>query len=311
MIQYYKHISVTKNDTGRGGGISIFVKEDIEFLERQDLRFSDELQDSYDSLFIEVQSGNANIPDTLIGTIYRSPSYANEKQLIRSMEILLNKIHNEKKEIILLGDFNMDLMTLDDNTSDMLDLLVSSELIPRITVPTRKTHDSQTLIDHIYKKISNQKCTAGTLISDITDHYINFIFSSEPNVLPPLPKSITYRAFTENNLNSFNDQLRQTDWSQVYSSNDPNEAYKCFIGLYLNAFNQTIPIKTKKFNKWKHKKQRWMTRGILTSIKNKTKLYKIKMQATNEQAIAAASIKYNNYRNMLNKVIRKATKTSF
>ena len=193
------------------------MKEDIEFLERQDLRFSDELQDSYDSLFIEVQSGNANIPDTLIGTIYRSPSYANEKQLIRSMEILLNKIHNEKKEIILLGDFNMDLMTLDDNTSDMLDLLVSSELIPRITVPTRKTHDSQTLIDHIYKKISHQRCTAGTLLSDITDHYINFIFSSEPNVLPPPPRSISYRAFTENNLNSFNDQLRQTEWSQVYS----------------------------------------------------------------------------------------------
>ena len=54
-----------------------------------------------------------------------------------------------------------------------------------------------------------------------------------------------------------------------------------------------------------------MTKGILTSIKNKTKLYKIKMQAKNEHAIAAASIKYNNYRNMLNKVIRKAKKTSF
>jgi hypothetical protein len=84
-----------------------------------------------------------------------------------------------------------------------------------------------------------------------------------------------------------------------------------FLSLYKNALNEAIPSKTRKFHRKKHKKQGWMTKGILNSIKNKTKLYKIKIQASGEQDILETTRKYNSYRNILNKIIRNAKRLHY
>lgn len=307
----YKHVSTKKPNSGRGGGISIFVKDHLDFHIREDLKFPEQFKDIYDCLFIEVHSSDPNIPSTLIGTMYRSPSHASETHFINSIEHLLNKLQPENKELIILGDFNIDLINMNTSACTMLDMFMNNQLFSQITVPTRVTETSNTLIDHVYKKVSSQKCLAGTLINDITDHYINFVFTSIVKHNPQQSKYVSYRSFTESNLNSFNNQLRQTDWSPVFDSNDPNDSYKIFYSLYKHALDKTIPLKTRKFNRLKHKKQGWMTRGILTSIKNKTKLYKIKKEATQDQAILTATRNYNLYRNTLNKIIRNAKRLHF
>ena len=51
------------------------------------------------------------------------------------------------KEVILLGDFNTDLLKCDSNknVSDPLDIIYSTDLVPNIIFPTRLTSQSQTL----------------------------------------------------------------------------------------------------------------------------------------------------------------------
>lgn len=312
----YNHIMKQKVNTSRGGGISIFVKDGINFTVRNDLTFPDEVRHCFDCIFIEVFNSDnetRHIAGTIIGIIYRSPSQKNEKQFISSLETLLDKIRGEDKEIVIMGDFNIDLLKSDTdaNASNLLDMLVTNQLTPRITVPTRVTHGSATLIDHMYKKVSSAKCTSGTLISDITDHYINFMFIDKPKTKSYDPKYIRYRAFTDSNLEQFNDHLTAADWSSVYNTYDSNEAYRRFMSLYKGALDKAIPLKTKKFSKLKHKKQSWMTKGILTSVKQKTKLYKIKMHAQTELAMTETTRKYNRYRNILNKVIRNAKRLHY
>ena len=81
------------------------------------------------------------------------------------------------KEVILLGDFNIDLLKCDSNknVSDFLDIIYSTNLVPNITSPTRLTSRSQTLIDNIFSSIINDDCIAGNLISPISDHHAQFL----------------------------------------------------------------------------------------------------------------------------------------
>ena len=130
----------------------------------------------------------------------------------------------------------------------------------------------------LYIKVSTNNCIADTLFNDITDHCINVVFTTMPKSHTSDPKYITYRAFTDRNLNLFNEELNSIDWSPIYNTQNPNEAYDSFIKLHKDALDKTIPLKTK-FNKLKHAKQSWMTKGILNSIKQKTKLYKAKIHA--------------------------------
>ena len=57
----------------------------------------------------------------------------------------------EKKTVVLLGDFNADLLKYDhdDEVADFLDAMYSKLLLPNISSPTRITSTSATLIDNI------------------------------------------------------------------------------------------------------------------------------------------------------------------
>ena len=45
-----------------------------------------------------------------------------------------------------------------------------------------------------------------------------------------------------------------------------------------HAKQKYLPTKLTKFNKYRHKKNKWITNGILKSLKTKNKLYKVLQQ---------------------------------
>ena len=68
------------------------------------------------------------------------------------MLLLLEKLSLEKKEIILMGDFNINLLhsDVDKETSNFMDNIYSNSFFPTINLPTRITASSKTLIDNIF-----------------------------------------------------------------------------------------------------------------------------------------------------------------
>ena len=64
-------------------------------------------------------------------------------------EMSFGNVWNDKKEIILLGDFNKDLLNSHSNR-DWLILTESLGLSQLVTQPTRVTNNSSSLFDHIY-----------------------------------------------------------------------------------------------------------------------------------------------------------------
>ena len=96
---------------------------------------------------------------------------------------MLEKVSKEKKQIFLLGDYNINLLNYNVHqpTNNFLDSLASNSIIPYILQPTRLTSHSKTLIDNIFLNILSSEIISGNLTSFILDFLPYFLFA--PNIL--------------------------------------------------------------------------------------------------------------------------------
>ena len=78
-------------------------------IERKDLKA---LNEDYESVWVEIK--NKFSKNIVTGCIYRHPRY-NFKEFICYLENCLTKLTKENKEIYLCGDFNIELMKIDNN----------------------------------------------------------------------------------------------------------------------------------------------------------------------------------------------------
>ena len=93
---------------------------------------------------------NPKKSNIVIGFLCKHPNIAvlKDNYLSQIFEI----VSKERKQVFLLGDFNINLLNYNDNqpTNDFLDSLASNSFIPYILHPTRITSHSKTLIDNIF-----------------------------------------------------------------------------------------------------------------------------------------------------------------
>ena len=83
----------------------------------------------------------------VVGCIQGHPCMQHSEFNDKYRKSLSEKLISQNKEVILLGDFNIDLLKCDSNknVSDFLDIIYSTNFVTKITSPTRLTSGSQTL----------------------------------------------------------------------------------------------------------------------------------------------------------------------
>ena len=182
------------------------------------------------------------------------------------------KLISENKGVILLSDFNIDLLKCDSNknVSNFLDIY-STNLVPNITSPTRLTSRSQTLIDNIFSSIINDDCIAGNLISPISDHHAQFLII--PNYTITQNSKID---LFKPNFKHFSSKKFITDLEKVNSDNILNvsegNAYKSFQNFsdkIKYILDKHVPSTKLSLKDMKSSNKSWFTKGILKSINKK------------------------------------------
>ena len=168
----------------KGGGVGIFIENklaDNVSIEKNDY-FQEEVFESITTKISDfpTESGSKNL---IILTVYRQPGDGNLRRFLDLLQNWLQTYDKRSNEIIITGDFNLDLLRYEihQSTSEYLDLMISHGLLPAITKPTRIKHQSATLIDHIF--LGKTELESGILVSELagshgyTDHYpvISFI----------------------------------------------------------------------------------------------------------------------------------------
>ena len=308
-IENYTLITKHKEKCKEGRGLCIYIQNGLKYKLRPDLMCPNDCQDSFDYIFIEV-SHETKKNNTLVGLIYRPPGNSTVDKFSDHLDGLLSDIKKEKKRIILTGDTNINLLKTSQHapSAKYFDMLLSHGMIPKVTVPTRVTHSSATLIDHVFvNEGPNVNCSlVGTLQSCMSDHYMNFIFlKNEGN--PIHPKSITYRPYTENNVLKLKNALSNHNFNEIYSTTDPNNAYDSLSNTIIQHLDKFIPEKTVRFNKYKHRKEPWVTKEILSSIKERDQLHKkIIKSKPNKNGLQNLEIQYNECQSKVRKLVKCA-----
>ena len=143
------------------GGTALFISKSLKTKPRKDLAnlvYSD--SGNLESTFAEIVLKKRK--NFIVGCIYKHPLLSLD-DFNKYLEPLLNKICKENKQILLLGDFNINLLhaTTNPNILSFLNNLSSHFLIPNIFLPTRITDHSMTLIDNIFSSISEKESFSG------------------------------------------------------------------------------------------------------------------------------------------------------
>ena len=267
-IPHYQLIHKAKQ-SGRCGGVGLLIKQDITYQNYDTAALGPEPK-TYECIFarIPLTAGNGSC---LVGAIYRSPG-TNLEEFCVEMDLLMSKIEMKEKHIILMGDFNIDLLRVEDHsgTHSFFSNMTAHNLLPSILRPTRITEHSATLIDNIFTNAWPEIEEAKIVTSDISDHlpvFTSFNFNAQ--------KYRNYetnerRLINEETKGLFNTSLSAINWTAVSEAcfnGDVNKAYELFITHYKDAYTRAFPIIVEK-NKPRFK-QPWMTKGLLKSSKKK------------------------------------------
>ena len=250
-------------------------------------------KDFIESIWIEVNLKRTK--PILVGFIYRNP--AEPVDWMDKFTSLMEDVCNESREIILMGDFNIDLLK---PSKRWIHTYESFHLTQLIKIPTRQTATSKTLIDHVYVSNKHNIVESCVPMYGISDHFPTCVTWSKKGVKVPRNshKTINYRCFSNFNADIFLLDLMNSSLSDVYQYTDPNEAFEVWCNNFLNIYNKHAPFKTKRV---RHvAKVPWITREIYDEINLRDHLLK---SGHNEE--------YKKQRNKVTSLKRAAKKKYF
>jgi hypothetical protein len=187
-----------------------------------------------------------------------------------------------------------------------MDMNLSNGFLQLITKATRIQGTSYSLIDHILSNSNLKTYRAGVIISDISDHFINFI-ELPTHYKHNYCKQNIKRNLSNENIERFRISLQNLNWNNVTMINDTNESFDEFWQTFQDLYVLHFPIKRTRFNKNVHRITNYMTAGLLISRSNKNKLHKISLTQPTE----INRDNYIAYRNMYNKLIKLSKKLYF
>ena len=278
----------------RSGGVSVFVDSRLESFELEEYCISNEFMES---CVVRVKS---NVCDLICFAVYRSHS-----ETIASFDANLNNILTQtffnNKNIILLGDLNINILEEGNNSIDQFMYnLQSLTFMPIISRPTRFLNNilNPSLLDHIWiNYLTNFH--AGIILDDSTDHCPTFVrlptmisLTSVDNI------KISFRESKPRNVDLLSIKIQAVDWNEFFIG-DVNIDTKKFIDFLDKMYCVCCPLKTKYISMKRFGKP-WLSSGILRSIKTKSEYLKLYKRGV----ISCRDNKA--YRNVLNKVIKEA-----
>lgn len=155
---------------GQKGGIVVYIHDSLQ--RSKDDFFLNSPSKLWEGISLTV-SGDILAKPVKIHTVYRPPRN-NHETFITEFEPYLDKIKSNSHDTIIVGDFNFNLLDSPNNSvcQEYLDTMMTHELLPQITLPTKINRNSCKLYDHIFTRIKNDKISSSACIyvTKISDH---------------------------------------------------------------------------------------------------------------------------------------------
>ena len=133
------------------GGLIIYIQNGLECTTVTELNIS---PNGWEYLCVEVCERKPHSKKYTICNVYRTPSDIVEDitTFREEFSTLLSNMKTMKHSCSVCGDYNVDLLKVKTNKHycEYFDEVISQGFIPKITLPTRISEQSSTLIGNIY-----------------------------------------------------------------------------------------------------------------------------------------------------------------
>ena len=215
----------------------------------------------------------------------------------------------------MLGDLNINISanTKTGGSETYLDHLISSGSIPIVTLPTRVTDTSSTLIDHIITNDTTHKIKPGVIRCDnkLSDHYV--IYCNVSGYTSPRHNKLHYffRDKTNFNSESYCEDMTASvnDFASILddlTEQSFNDAFEPYIQVIHKVIDKHAPLKQMLRKLKKLQSKPWITKSVYESIRLKNIMYKTHYLSNDD----AKKREYKIFANKLTKTKALAKKDS-
>ena len=189
-------------------GVAIYVRNGIPCK----IRLLTEIGSKIEYLFLDISSTNKK--KILLGTVYRPNSYINLDSFIST----LKDISIEYDDIIIIGDFNNNLLL--DNA--LTDSMFSLHLNPvNVSSPTHFHSTASSLIDFVFVNGMTKVLLYDKIsVSCFSNHDLSLTYNLSTS---PEDRHITYRDFKSIDFTVLNISVDNICWDRIYSLDNVND----------------------------------------------------------------------------------------
>ena len=244
------------------GGVAIYASKSLNAFERTDLSTTD---DDFETVWVEIN--NTKAKNILCCCPYRHPS-SNPVRFKEHLESILSQLTRENKNIFIMGDFNINLLSSESHpkSNDFILMLNSFFLLPYILQPTRITERSATLIDNIFANTYSMNAISGNLVSKISDHLPQLLIVDNIKVNY---KILNYykNDYTKFDEDKFINELSAINWENISNTDlDANTKFNIFYDQISQFINSHVPRRKLSKREIKLSTKPWITKEILAKM---------------------------------------------
>ena len=138
-------LEYTNRDFGRGGGVCLYSKSNIQVNKIPELSFCK--KGFMESVVLELTYRKVK---HIVACVYRPPS-TNVHLFNEQFVPFISELSQLKGDVYVCGDFNIDILRYDTHSEskNFVDLMFSMGFMPKLNKPTRITLDSAKSIDNV------------------------------------------------------------------------------------------------------------------------------------------------------------------
>ena len=182
-----------------------------------------------------------------------------------NIDAVLQNIDLSKKDVIILGDFNIDFLDKSSVDTKCINRLISGfGLTKLINSPTQYGATKNSCIDQIVTN-SNHIYQTGVADLNISDHQLVY-FVKKKNKDHPIKTTFEGRSYRNYNTHDMIHYLDLQDWGNFDQLNDPNRLWDLMLLNVSDSLDNICPLKNFKIKKYK---EPWLSQELLELIKDK------------------------------------------
>ena len=285
------------------GGAALYVLDTFRPFERSDLKTQNK---QFESVWAELPNDKGK--NVVCGCIYRHPTN-DMTDFMAYCESTLTKLSAENKDVYICGDFNIDLLKLDDEIKYLkfYNLLCTYGFLPLIIHPSRVVDNQEpSLIDNIFSNNISHEIISGNIYLTLSEHFSQF--ASITYVKPNYKKNNIYqRDFAKYSAVKYHEEISALDLRSDPNKNTSDQMSEFYKKLK-DVADKHAPFKKLTAKEVRLKSKPWITPQVSKLIRTRDKLFARKKRQPNNENVARL---YRLFRNRVNRDLKKSKKSYY